>query len=291
MFVNAIEIASNYTHPVIISVRHLDGTTESQGATFIMVNRDGWALTSGHVMGILPRAQQHAEALQKYQQQVQEIESNAKLSPRAKQTQIGQIKHNPKLITQLSYWWGQDGFQYEICHINSFNDLALIKIKNYNPEFCRVYPVFKNPASGMKVGTSLCKLGYPLWEIKTSWDEETKRWVIGEGVLPMPRFPLEGMHTRVKIIKDAASGKQAKYIETSSPGLRGQSGGPIFDTEGHVWALQSHTAHFNLGFNPKVKRGEREVEENQFLNVGLGSHVEDILKFMDNYQVEYQISS
>jgi len=43
----------------------------------------------------------------------------------------------------------------------------------------------------------------------------------------------------------------------------------------------------NLGCSPKVKRGNKEVEENQFLNVGIGSHVESILTFLDKFNVKY----
>lgn len=38
------------------------------------------------------------------------------------------------------------------------------------------------------------------------------------------------------------------FIETSTPRLRGQSGGPIFDVNGAIWAIQSQTHHLKLGF-------------------------------------------
>ncbi|HQN28938.1 MAG TPA: serine protease, partial [Mesotoga sp.] len=74
--------------------------------------------------------------------------------------------------------------------------------------------------------------------------------------------------------------KIAKFIETSSPGLLGQSGGPILDVTGKVWAVQSRTVHLPLGFSPKVRKDGREIEENQFLNVGWGVHVEMIVDAM-----------
>ncbi len=78
-----------------------------------------------------------------------------------------------------------------------------------------------------------------------------------------------------------------KFVETSSPGLRGQSGGPIFDVNGHICALQSRTVHHQLGFSPVVKVGHREVNEHQFLNVGIGTHVEEITAFLDKHKISY----
>ena len=51
---------------------------------------------------------------------------------------------------------------------------------------------------------------------------------------------------------DNASQRKVHYLETSSAGLLGQSGGPIFDIDGTVWAMQSRTTHLPLGFAPKV---------------------------------------
>jgi hypothetical protein len=96
--------------------------------------------------------------------------------------------------------------------------------------------------------------------------------------------------------RDIAAGKSAdglydiKFLETSTPGLRGQSGGPIFDTEGRIWAIQSQTRHLPLGFSPKIKSGNKEIEENQFLNVAWGAHVETILKFLDHHSIKYTVS-
>ena len=79
-----------------------------------------------------------------------------------------------------------------------------------------------------------------------------------------------------------------RILETSTPGLRGQSGGPIFDTNGDIWAIQSRTQHYDLGFKPKAMQSAQE--EHQFLNVGLGVHVQTVLGFLDQLGIKYQIS-
>lgn len=67
-------------------------------------------------------------------------------------------------------------------------------------------------------------------------------------------------------------------IETSSPGLKGQSGGPIFDKEGTVFGIQSRTMHFPLGFAPPVQDGTARHKEHQFINVGARSSPFDDLR-------------
>ena len=48
--------------------------------------------------------------------------------------------------------------------------------------------------------------------------------------------------------------------------------------------------HLSLGFEPKIMKQGKEVTEIQFLNVGLGVHVESVLQFLDSYKVEYAMS-
>ena len=47
--------------------------------------------------------------------------------------------------------------------------------------------------------------------------------------------------------------------------------------KGTVWAVQSRTVHFPLGFNPKVKHKGKEIGEHQFLNTAWGVHSELIV--------------
>ncbi len=118
-----------------------------------------------------------------------------------------------------------------------------------------------------------------------------------KGAVPLPLFPIEGMFTRVVIapmpeMENGGGGSSGKFIETSSPGLVGQSGGPIVDSEGAVWALQSHTRHYPLGFSPPIPgQGKNPAaKEHQFMNVGLGVHAEIILNLLKQRDVEHQVA-
>jgi hypothetical protein len=68
------------------------------------------------------------------------------------------------------------------------------------------------------------------------------------------------------------NGIPTQFIETSTPGLGGQSGGPTLDKDGAVCALQVRTVHLPLGWSPEVSDGKKQVKEHQFLNVGWGVH-------------------
>lgn len=152
------------------------------------------------------------------------------------------------------------------------------------------YPKFKNPEN-IEIGTSLCKLGFPFYEINASFDEH-KGFILAENSLPLPFFPIEGIFTRnINLIDELNTSKfKIKFLETSSPGLRGQSGGPIFDREGIIRAVQSRTQHFPLGFSPAVNVNGKETTENQFLNVGWGVHPESIFDFLNEHKISFDIA-
>ena len=171
-------------------------------------------------------------------------------------------------------------------------DLVIGRLEPFDPDGISTYPVLKDPTSNFHIGTSLCKLGFPFHEIKATFDEPKKSFALAPGCLPLPLFPLEGIYTRNVVAGKSKDGKyDLKFLETSSPGLRGQSGGPIFDRNGIVWAIQSKTAHFPLGFSPKIQRGGKEVEENQFLNVGWGVHPELLIAFLRDNGVPFRSSN
>jgi S1-C subfamily serine protease len=89
------------------------------------------------------------------------------------------------------------------------------------------------------------------------------------------------------IQRNESTGRQTKYLETSSAGLRGQSGGPIFDKEGRVWAIQSKTLSIPLGFSPTIKLGTKEITEHQFIHIGVGCHVSEVREFLTAFKVPF----
>jgi hypothetical protein len=142
----------------------------------------------------------------------------------------------------------------------------------------------------MPVGTSLCRLGFPFHAINATFDKDNQRFVLSKGVLPVPRFPNDGIHTQVVDWKHP-NGASGKYIQTSTPGLRGQSGGPIFDKSGVIWAIQSKTRSLPLDFSLTIKHNGKEIVEHQVMNVGLGAHVAELVRILDARGIVYTKSA
>lgn len=288
MFAKGYEIASIYTQPVLVTYRFFNRTIKSGLGSFVIINEEGWIITAAHILDSLIAFNKNTKEIQDYQQKIVEIESDPKLNPKAKSKRKRKLVVNQKWITNSSHWWGNDNHKINNFHILKENDIAIGKIENYNPKFCSRYPVFKDP-NILKNGSSLCKLGYPFYEVKATFDASKNSFQYDPSIFPIPRFPIDGIFTRNIFAGKSADEKfDIKFIETSTPGLRGQSGGPIFDIDGNIWGIQSQTRHLPLGFSPKVKKGNKEIEENQFLNVGWGAHVETILAFLDMHKISYQ---
>jgi hypothetical protein len=162
-------------------------------------------------------------------------------------------------------------------------DLAVAKLDPFDPSWVKTYPTFKDPNKNFDQGRSLCKLGFPFHQFQPTWNPITRGFELPPGAVPMPRFPIEGIFTRTSyLVPDEGSSTPfpIKYVETSTPGLRGQSGGPTFDVDGNIWAIQAKTSHLSLGFSGQT----------QYLNVGLGVHPDTMFAVFDRAGIAYTVS-
>jgi len=291
MFSKAYEIASQFTNPVVFSMRFFDKSVDCVNGAFIILNRDGWIVTVAHLFNPYFASQKHKNEISAYDEQILKIENDTSLSDNQKKQKKSEYHSNPKWITNYSFWWGKDGVEIKDLKVLQEGDLVIGRLEPFDPKLISQYPILKNPKD-LKIGTSLCKLGYPFHDVKISFDEITKKFELAPGTLPIPVFPLEGIYTRNGFSGRSKDKKyEIKFIETSSPGLRGQSGGPIFDVHGTVWGVQSQTAHLPLGFNPDFEINGKKIEEYQFLNVGLGIHPELLVKYLRDNNVDFQMSA
>jgi hypothetical protein len=289
MFAKAIQTASKFTLPVIISKRHYDGNVECGCASFTILNPEGWIITAAHVLEPLFQAKQDKAERDEYDLKCKEI-NDASGPAKHKRKLVSRLSKNNMWITNHSYWWGKDGVRIEGFKFDKLADLAVGKLEPFAADEIKAYPILRSPSEEIFPGTSLCRLGFPFHQITATFDETTG-FKLAEGVLPMPRFPNDGIHTRTCMVLDQKSGRTAKFLETSTPGLRGQSGGPIFDVEGRICGIQSQTMHLPLGFAPPVKDGKTETKEHQFMNVGLGAHVEEVIRFLESNGISFNTSS
>jgi hypothetical protein len=82
-------------------------------------------------------------------------------------------------------------------------------------------------------------------------------------------------------------------MELSTPGLRGQSGGPLFDSEGKIFGMQSRTKHLHLGFDIEEKdiiaHGKaKKVNDYAFIHLGECIHVSVIKEFLGQHHVAFE---
>ena len=289
MFSQALQSIEAYTMPVVITDVLLDKSLRSGCGTFIVLNKDGWILTAAHIVQQLGLRQQHQQLIAQYEARRVEILNDQTLRRKIRENQLRSLRPDPHWITDEGVLWGWPQCQIQSFVVKPFCDLAAGKLEPFDSTWVKSYPVFKNPAEPMLIGTSLCRLGYPLYTINATFENGV--FGLAPGVLPIPRFPNDGIFTRNVNMVSPDKSQTARFLETSTPGLRGQSGGPIFDTRGHVWALQSLTQSLPLGFAPEVKDGDKKIVEHQFMHVGWGVHVAEIIEFLSAAKIEFSLSS
>ncbi len=280
MFSEAYKSVSEFTRPVIVSMRYYNGTVKSAVGTYIILNEEGWILTAAHLLQPFLKAQQDQKAIAAFERSREDGNDEQELPENAQQW-----------ITNLSYWWGGDNLKLEgNVAYNGKLDLAVAQLDFPDAANLSYFPILKNPTQNIDPGTSLCKLGYPLYKLEPSFNEQSNTFEFPDGTLPIPRFPIEGIFTRQISEGKTDDGYPIKFLETSSPGLRGQSGGPIFDTHARIWALQSKTINHTLGFNPQIEHNGNTITEHQFLNTGIGVHCEAIVAFLEDQDIHFKLS-
>ncbi|MDY0293879.1 MAG: trypsin-like peptidase domain-containing protein [Candidatus Methanomethylophilaceae archaeon] len=280
MFADACERAARFTRPVIISTRQADGKVTAGCGAFVVLNEDGWIVTAGHIFDSLLQFQND-------QRKMEEVSGlNASLSRRPGSPAAG-VRNDPSWLTNHSFWWGHDGVKLTNVYVNRQIDVALGRMEPFDPAWIQEYPVFKDAAK-MRPGTSLCRLGFPFINVESEFDPSKNAFRIKKGVLPMPLFPNDGIHTRnISRGRSKDGNYEMLYVETSSPGLKGQSGGPIYDKECRIAGIQVQTAHLPLGFHPSVEFNGEKVTENQFLNVGVGIHVKTLTEILRSKNIRF----
>jgi hypothetical protein len=289
MFVHAIEVAGAFTRPIHMITRTYGSQLVVPGAaTVFLVNAEGWALTCAHVAREIIAAEQIRANYAAFKGAL--ATPPAGRTPKAwrkdleKKHGLTQDSIADRLITFLDC---ADFKQFHV-RLHPTADVALVRFDQFTKLSCTSFPVFAADGEGLKQGKSLCRLGFPFPEFENfaydpgqdalSWTEEGRR--------ASPRFPIEGMLTRHLMGPEGLVG-----FELSTPGLRGQSGGPTFDTEGRVWGMQSSTAHLDLHFDvdQQVVRGgtKRRVSDHAFLHVGRCVHVDVLKAFMRKEGVQF----
>jgi hypothetical protein len=293
VFAAACKLARQFTRPVVISRRTFEGKVTASIGSFVVLNNEGWFLTAWHIMDLLEKLQQSHNELRDWQAKEDAI--NAQNLTKRERTKALQAIGRPtkSSVRNSSVWWSWDNVTVADVSGIPDADLAVGRLTPFDSDWVPAYPVIKDPGRDVDQGTSLCRLGFPFQspDVTPSFDEATNRFTLPEGTVP-PVFPIEGILTRmVNVGHHSTLGYELSFIETSSAGFLGQSGGPIVDQRGAVWGIQSRTIHLPLGFSPPVKGGKKGEKEHQFLNVGWGVHPVTIVGHLRERGVAFALTS
>ena len=273
MFSKACSLARNWTRPLIVSTRMANGAVETQVGTFVLVNKDGWALSAGHLF----------DSFVKFQNDQKKIKEAAEMNDK----NPGSVQPDPRWITNHSFWFGADGIRMSRVYVNRQIDVALMKLENVPP--VNVFPVFRAPESTMP-GTSVCRLGFSFIEVRSEFNEQNKTFTIPPGVLPLAFYPTDGMHTRDIVEGTTEDGFERAFVDTTTPSFKGQSGGPLFDSEGRIYGLNVRTQIRRLDFDQILQPRDELIPEKQYANFGQAVHVRTLIQIMKKNNVEFRVS-
>ncbi|MFZ1990447.1 MAG: hypothetical protein WAW96_11835 [Alphaproteobacteria bacterium] len=290
MFREAYAIAREFTRPIVMSRLSQAGDCSCAIGSFVHVNRDGWIVTAAHILKHVDELVSGDHAARAHEASVAAIDGDVSLGSKERYDRKRALGKLDKNATKRgSIWWGRDGIVTTQIVFNETVDIGVAKLANFDPGSISRYPKFKNPSDNPEPGASLCKLGFPFHEINPTYDQSTDVFRLPPGAVPLPLFPMDGIFTRVIEFQPTNPPPYPlRLIETSSPGLKGQSGGPTFDQNGVIWAIQCRTGHLPLGFNP-VAPGAK-TPEHQFLNVGLGVHTATLFGLFDQNGIKYDVA-
>ena len=170
MFADACQKVMEFTKPVIVSTRLQDGTVKTECGTFIILNREGWAMTAGHLFDSLVKFQTDQNKLK----EIAALNESRRGLPGAPPVEV---KPDPTYLTNHSFWWGWDRVRMNSIFVNRQIDIAVGKLEQFNPDWVAEYPVLKDPEH-LRPGTSICRMGYSFLDIKSNFDEKTKGFMI-----------------------------------------------------------------------------------------------------------------
>ena len=292
MFVNAIEEVSQFTRPIHTIMRNYNETIVSPGAaTLFFVNDEGCAVTCKHVIDIIGNRESINQRYEKFKAEKSAIGRNNKYNQRIKALEAA-YNYNPGSTIQIKELFvgvtSDASVNYRWINHTKY-DLAILIFENLKNPLYQSHARFVKDNSSLKQGKFLCRLGFPFPEFTNyqyNAGADDIEWT-KNGQVETPRFPIEGMLTRHLLHEGNIVG-----IELSTPGLRGQSGGPLFNENGIVCGMQSGTSHLHLGFDMKnfeYNTGGRTIKINNqpFIHVGHCVHPDIIKSFLKDNNINF----
>ena len=253
VFQAACKILYPAVQPVVIASRTVRGKVSTGIGAGMFVNREGWFVTAGHILAVVPK-----------------LESAVRTTNARRRVKPDDVTHYSITLA------GRSGAGIT-AHVNPVVDVGVARLEGVTP--LPDYPIPKFRIADAEPGEMLCRIGFPFVE-----EDRRVEWSAGRGfefsnLFPVPLFVNEALVSRFATVQGNDGNGAGTWIETSSPGLKGQSGGPLADVLGRVCGIQVNTEHYPLGFKGKGR--------NQVLHVGRAVDSETVRKILDKQGIEY----
>lgn len=291
MFIKAIEEVDKFIRPLHTIVRNYGGLISPGTSTFFFVNEDGVAITCKHVLNLIAQADVINNQFNLFKADIAKLPKDNKYKRNLMGLELKyKLKKETTIQVKNSFVNCVDTMTGMTYHAHPTLDLAIIIFQGFTNKLYNSYATFVTDPNKIKQGKYLCRLGYPFPEFNNFQHNQVTddiEWT-NTGVQSSPRFPIDGIITR--FVVDAQG--QIIATELSTPGLKGQSGGPLFDTDGLVYGMQYETSHLHLGFDIKDKEvlndGKKiKVSNSPFLHVGHCIHVDRIKEFLTQHNIKF----
>ena len=252
MFQEAYGSLAPSIFPLVTVWRTRRGKVHLSIGASLLINDDGWIITAAHILAKL-------------------LELDSTVS-RATDLLAQGKRVGKDAAVDVAFRVGRAEVGLSDIRLNKVLDIGAARLSPSLNVAKIQMPRFRS--GDVEAGEMLCRIGFPFVvdDINASWNE-TEGYVL-PNLFPVPRFVNEAMVSRFLV---AENGDQ--WIETSSPGLMGQSGGPLVDADGLVCGIQVRTRHYPLGFSG-AGRG-------QVMNVGQAVHLASIRDFLDQNKIKH----
>lgn len=273
-----------------MSQRTVAGVCGSSIGAYVVINNEGWIVTAGHVLQQANAMAESAEAIRLRPEREAAIRADQSIDEKERRRQLKSLGHSaPDAVEKFSLQWGTlpGNPQLKDAVVVNGVDLGIGRLEPFDASAVARYPTFKDPTKNFEPGTSLCKMGFPFHGFAPTYDPVRDVFEFPPEAMTVPLFPNEGMLTRfMHVVAPGITPDPdvpLMLLETSTPGLRGQSGGPTFDCEGTLWAIQVQTSSYPLDFDKKMAP--------QYFHVGWGVHAVTILAALNKLKIKHSVSA
>ena len=164
-----------------------------------------------------------------------------------------------------SYMWGWEGVSVDDVFLDPDSDIAVGRLTPFDGDWVSDYPAFSAAGKAL-LGMTVGRIGYTM----DRGSDAASAGAFGNCGIVSQEFAESG----------------TRLFVTSTPGISGQSGGAVFDSEGFVCGMQVATRVTDTGYRYIKDDGAAATMASC---EGIAVHVDSMRKLMDAAGIPYRI--